>query len=61
MGVMTMEMIEDALNVINTANLDDTYLALIQNYSVSAADNLIRDFETLVKWYDNGKYMTKYD
>jgi hypothetical protein len=61
MGVMTEEMITDALDVINTANLNDVYLTLIQNYSQSAADNLIIDLETIVKWYDRGKYMTKDD
>jgi hypothetical protein len=61
MGVMTEEMITDALDVINTANLNDVYLTLIQNYSQSAADNLIIDLETIVKWYDRGKYMTKED
>jgi hypothetical protein len=61
MGVMTEEMITDALDVINTANLDDVYLTLIQNYSQSAADNLIIDLETIVKWYDRGKYITTED
>lgn len=61
MEEMTLEKIEEALDVINTANLDDVYLTLIQNYSQSAADNLIIDLETIVKWYDRGKYMTKDD
>jgi hypothetical protein len=61
MEEMTLEKIEEALDVINTANLDDVYLTLIQNYSQSAADNLIIDLETIVKWYDRGKYMTKED
>lgn len=61
MTEITLEKIEEALDVINKANLDDVYLTLIQNYSLSAADNLIMDFETLVRWYDRGKYMTRDD
>jgi hypothetical protein len=61
MGVMTEEAIIGALEVIDTASLHDIYITLIQEYSREGANDLIEDFETLVRWYRNKKYMTKDD
>jgi hypothetical protein len=50
-----MELIGDALETLNDANLEDIYISLITNMK----EDFIIKLKTLCLWYDSGKYMSK--